>query len=182
MSKSPGEVERFSVNIEILIDALIDANDTIQETREGIVNPELVSMALGFIKKCDGKYLIDQFIKNSEKFWDQIYDRSEIFFIKEAGTIFGNLPIKATFFKDLIECTDENGENIITDETKTEIWDILHSLVKISIRYIHKGRNPYSYLSDGEYENAYDKEFFDSVDLGHHADVWDLDLDFPKEK
>ena len=55
-------------------------------------------------------------------------------------------------------------------------------MVKISIKYVHKYRSPYSYVNEqGELINAYGVEFFPSVNLAYHGKLWKIDLPHPPQ-
>lgn len=87
---------------------------------------------------------------------------------------------KVNLFKDLFTTKDKNGKNVISDQFKEQIWKLFDAMIKISIKYIHRQRNPYSHKNDeGELIGAYGAEFMDEVDINYHATVWELKLEFP---
>ena len=56
---------------------------------------------------------------------------------------------------------------------KDEIWDLLDSMVKISIKYIHRERKPSTYLDENKVlVQTYKNSFINNVNLAHHAKNW----------
>ena len=140
------------------------------------VNPVMVLLAKSVIGSYDKDYLIKGFIQNSHQTcWDKIKARDEEYFSEHSGEIFKYLPMdKVNLFKDLFTTKDRNGVCVVSEDLKNEIWTIFGAMVKISIKYVHKGRQPYS---SGE-EKFYGTEFFPEVDLDRHSSVWGLKLEF----
>ena len=175
------EEKRFARNISIMIKAVSDSITKLYNNGYKTIDPSLVTLAGSVITGFNDHYLIKGFIKSShEKCWDSIRNRDEKFFIENSKEIFEFLPMdKVDLFRDLFLAKDSNGVSIISIETKTQLWELFEALVKISIKYVHKGRSPYSYSTPEGVKYAYGKAFFDNVDLSHHAPIWKVELDFP---
>ena len=133
------------------------------------------------IELYDKKSLIEGFIVNSHKLcWDSIKKRDEDFFVKNAGEIFKYLPMdKVDLFKDLFQTKDQNGNCVIEKELKDQLWRLFDVMVKISIKYVHKGRAPFSTVKGKETISKYTVSFYDDVDINHHSKVWEVALEFP---
>lgn len=181
MSVAPEE-ERFARNTAIMAQAIKECIQQLYNAGYKTVDPTLVSLAASLISTFDKHYLIQGFINNShERCWDQVKNRNEEFFVEHAGEVFKYLPMdKVNLFKDLFTTKDAQGQSVISQALKNQIWDLFDAMVKISIKYIHKGRDPYSYQNEnGQVVNAYRASFFDVVDLQRHVKVWEVKLEFP---
>jgi hypothetical protein len=177
------EEQRFSINASILAQAVQDGVQTLYNQGFKTVNPKLIESVAMVITLFDKDYLIQGFIENSHQFcWDKIKERSENFFIDEANNIFRYLPIdKVNLFKDLFLTKDANGNNVVPESLKEQIWCLFDAMVKISIKYVHKKRLPISHSVNGTLRRAYRAPFFNDVDINHHSKVWGLELEFPPE-
>ena len=181
MSSVPEE-ERFSKNAIIVGQIVNDGISRLYNAGYKTVNPALIGVATAVIASFDKHYLIQGFIKNShDKCWDEIKTRDEKFFANNASDIFRYLPMdKVNLFKDLYETVDSSGKGVLSQSFKDQIWDLFDAMIKICIKYVHKGRKPYSYVNEHSLiVGAYGAEFFDEVDLNHHIQVWGVKLDFP---
>lgn len=175
------EEERFAKNTSILAEAVLEGVRDLYSKGYATINPTVVEFAIGVIQAFEKHYLIQGFIENShEKCWDFIRTRNDEFFVKNASEIFKYLPInQVDLFKDLFSAVDSHGNKVIPRGLMDEIWDLFHAMVKISIKYIHNNRSPYSYSTQSGIFNAYGSSFFDNVNIAHHASVWNVNLDFP---
>lgn len=180
MSAVPEE-ERFARNVTIMVEAIQESVQRVYNQGIKTVNPGMISLIATIITSFDKNYLIQGFIENSyEKCWDCIKKRDENFFIENAGDIFKYLPAeKVNLFKDLYLAKDANGNNVVPQSLKDQIWSLFDAMIKISIKYIHKGRAPYSYSTQEGVVNAYGADFFGEVDISHHAKIWGVVLEFP---
>lgn len=175
------EEERFARNAVIMAQLVHESILHLNRAGFDTINPSIVGMASTIIAGIEKHSLITGFIEAShDKCWDRIKHRDERFFIENASDIFKVLPMdKVNLFRDLFMATDKNGKSIISDDLKMQLWDLFDSQVKISIKYVHKGRNPYSYSNGSSISNAYGRSFLDEVNMAHHAPTWNLELDFP---
>lgn len=182
MSVVPEE-ERFFRNTTIMAQAIKEGVERLYKAGYKTIDPSLIDIAVAIISRFEKHHLIRGFIEHSHNTcWDSIKCRNEEFFIENAGSIFGYLPMdKVNLFKDLFTTKDINGNNVVSLGLKNELWSLLDAMIKISIQYIHKGRGPYSYQTDGGIKKAYGVSFFDNVDIGHHASTWEITekLEFP---
>jgi hypothetical protein len=173
------EEERFSKNTVILGQAI--HNGILQLYSKGYktVDPLSVQMVMSIMSLIDKNRLIRGFIENSHKIcWDNIRERNEIYFAENASEVFKDLPVeKVNLFKDLYLTKDETGKSVMPQTFKNQIWDLFDAMIRISIKYIHKHRGPYS---SGDLVNGYQHEFLPEVDLPYHAEKWKVELKFPK--
>lgn len=181
MSNPAPEEERFAKNTTIMAQAVHESVQRLYNAGYRTVDPTLVALAVTVISAFDKHYLIQGFIENShDKCWDYIKKRDETFFVDNASGIFRYLPMdKVNLFKDLFTTKDSNGQSVVSQSLKNQLWDLFDAMIKISIKYIHKGRSPYSYSTSDSVVNAYGASFFDEVDIAHHSKVWKVKLDFP---
>lgn len=180
MSIAPEE-ERFAKNAIIMAQAIHESVQKLCDAGYKTIDPMMVSFAVTVISAFDKHYLIQGFIENShDTCWTCIKNRNEVFFVENASNIFKYLPMdQVNLFKDLFLAKDSQGNCVISQSFKTQIWNLFDAMIKISIKYIHKGRNPYSYSTDEGVINTYGSSFFDEVDLVGHSKVWNVKLDFP---
>lgn len=182
MNTAPEE-ERFAKNTTIMAQAVQECIQKLYNAGYKTVNPDLVALAVTVISSFDKHYLIQGFIDNSYKqCWDSIKERDETFFVENASDIFKYLPMdKVNLFKDLFTTKDAQGHSVISQSLKNQLWDLFDAMVKISIKYIHKNRGPYSYITPEGIMNAYQSSFYDEVDVMHHANKWSVKLEFPPQ-
>lgn len=176
----PPEEERFAKNATIMAQAVLEGVKCLYDAGYKTINPTTIELAVTVISAFNKHYLIQGFIENShEKCWDNIKNRDEKFFIDNASSIFKYLPMdKVDLFKDLFLTTDAKGNSVVSQSLKNQLWSLFDTMIKISIKYIHKHRNPHSYFTDAGPRNAYGSSFFDEVNIAHHADVWKVQLEF----
>jgi hypothetical protein len=180
MSAVPEE-ERFAKNVTIMVEAIQESVRRVYNQGIKTIDPSMISLIATIISSFDKNYLIQGFIENShEKCWEYIRQRDENFFIENAGDIFKYLPSeKVNLFKDLYQAKDANGNNVVSESLKDQIWRLFDAMIKISIKYIHKGRAPYSYSTNEGVVNAYGADFFGEVDISSHAKKWGVVLEYP---
>lgn len=180
MSAVPEE-ERFAKNALIMGQALHEAIMKLYQAGYKTVDPKLVEMALLVMGSFDKNYLIQGFIDNShQECWNFIKQRDEEFFVANASNIFKYLPTdKVDLFKDLFTTRDQQGRSVVSQSLKDQIWSLFDAMIKISIKYIHKGRAPYSCQSPDGIMKMYSCQFYEEVDLNYHSKTWGVQLDFP---
>lgn len=182
-SVAPEEV-RFAKNTTILASCLHEMIHKLFESGYKTIHPDIVLIASQMMKTFDAHYLIQGFIENThEKCWDSIHERNEKFFLENAKDIFQYLPMdKVNLFTDVFLTHNREGESVISQASKNQLWELFAAMTRIAIKYIHKHRSPYEYANEnGEMVKAYGKNFFNQVNLSHHAKTWGLVLEFPVE-
>jgi len=180
MDPAPEE-ERFHKNTIIMAQAIHESVNTLYNKGYDTINPNLITLAVTVISSFDKHYLIQGFIENShETCWDNIHKRDEKFFVENATDIFKYLPMdKVNLFKDLFSTVDTNGKSVVPQSLKDQLMDLLSAMIRISIKYIHKNRSPFSYSTTDGMKHAYGSSFFDEVNIDYHAKVWEIKLEFP---
>src|SRR5581483_5396751 len=136
-----------------------------------------------YLSSLDQKLLIETFIENSYKYWGQIKDNNEAFFVDNCGNVFAKLPVgqgDIDAFRVLFTKKDENGNYIIVPDDRTTIWDYFESFVKISIKYVHKIRECYlAQGEDGKMRPRYRHNKFPEIKVRELAKIWDITLPMP---
>jgi hypothetical protein len=176
------EEERFHKVMIGMADAIKDGIGRLNNAGYKTVDLGLVNLIVQIICSFDKHHLIRGFIENSHNLWDSIKQRDEAYFIDNASTIFGYLPMdKVNLFKDLFTTKDANGVGVISQSFKNDLWHFFDAMIKISIQYIHKGRAPCSQQTANGVVMSYGVSFFDHVDINKHAHTWKIidKLDFP---
>ena len=176
------EEERFS-DTTIQLSKAIHYNVTnLYNLGYKTVEPGTVLLISKGIEFFDKHQLIMGFITNSHSLcWEKINQRDENFFVENANDIFQHIPSgtdQINLFKDLFTTKDEKGVSIINQDNKDQIWKLFDAMIKISIKYIHRHRSPFSQKGNETIECFYDRSFFDDVDLKKHSTMWKVTLEF----
>lgn len=179
--QTPPEEERFQKNAVVLGNLVQKCVEDLNKAGHNSISPMTVQFATTLIGSFDKGFLIQGFIENSHKeCWDQIKRRDEDFFVKNAGEIFKMLPTeRVNLFRDVFLIRNADGKSVVPHESKSQLWDLFDALIKISIKYIHRNRQPYSQNVNGQLKQGYYASFFDEVDIEYHSDVWKVKLEFP---
>jgi hypothetical protein len=174
------EEERFADTAIQLSKAIHYNITTLYNLGYKTIDPNVVLMVSNGILFFDKHQLIQGFIINSHSTcWEKIKERDEKFFIENANDIFKLIPAgEVNLFKDLFTTKDSNGNDIINQDIKTQIWKLFDAMVKICIKYIHKQRAPFSQKSNETIQYFYERSFFDEVDVRTHSEKWGIALEF----
>lgn len=174
------EEERFRANILDLGALVHELTTNCWNAGRKEVSPKLVAMGEDYLKKFDSKKIIEEFIKHSHEHWEQIRLRQEIFFIENAHVVFKQLPIESeniNAFKLFFTAKHDDGKDIVVIDDRKAIWEIFESLVKISIKYVHKVRGVKIVQTESGPRQAYlDKNKFKYIDVKKLAEIWKIDL------
>jgi len=174
--------ERFSAVLSELCAHTIDVVTYIKDSGYESPNPVLIELAKLFIDNYDFKVKIEKFIEESNTHWDQILDKNEDFFIHNAGCIFsGKVSMEnIDMFSSIFGLKNKKGKNVMDDESRQAFWSYLHSMVKISIKYIHDERSPYKIIENGEIIEDYNYEYVEHIDVKELSRKWKIELIFPE--
>lgn len=180
MNNIKPEEERFADTAVILSKAIHHNIKNLCDMGYETIDPNTIYMISQGILFFDKHQLIQGFITNSHSMcWEKIKERNEKFFIENAGDIFQYIPAgDINLFKDLFATKDKNGVDIVDQDLKTQIWKLFEAMVKISIKYIHKHRAPFSKKENDNISCFYDRSFFDDVDIKKHSEIWAVTLEF----
>ena len=156
--------ERYKSNLLVLVDILHELY--VKGSKHDIIESNqntLFFLIKTYIKACSSENLITKFIKKTNGHWDKIYEK-DIEYFKTIGQNILNIcddkgldhfkeGNNSTLFKTLsnnhieefktilsssYKDSDGNSMELLDEETKTDIWNIFHSFVKISICYLHE--------------------------------------------
>ena len=174
------EEERFRANILDLGALVHELTTNCWNAGRREVAPRLVKMGEDYLKKHDSKKIIGAFIEHSHKHWEEIRLKNEDFFISHAHVIFNQLPIDSeniNAFKMLFTAKDKNNKDIVISGDRQAIWEIFESLVKISIKYVHKARGIKIVETETGPRQAYiDKNKFKYIDVKKLVEIWKIEL------
>lgn len=189
MSSQLKPSDRFKKNMIILLEIISEMFEEASENKVVESDTKLLTILKVIINSTNGSYMINNFIKRSNKYWDKIRERDIDYFknhglelftsVKEKGidsfkegdnNFVKNLQDKhIDNFKKMLEATYSiNGKeiDIFDEERKEDIWKIMASFVKISISHVHTERN---------YENGkYSTEYFPEINIKENVDKWDI--------
>lgn len=181
----PEEI-RFSRNVGGLAEDVHGIVSKFHQQGYPIINPVLIEFASRLIEKLDKETLINGFIKFSHMHWGEIKKRKREFFLDHARGIFAGLPLNnIDAFKMLFELKKEDGSHLVCGDDEETLWLYFESLVKVSIKYIHRKRMPKSYKTERGVMFEYTRsDFFNDdnikINLEEHAKIWEIHLDFPE--
>lgn len=173
----PPEEVRFQGNCKILLSIVEEGLEDLHERGHKVLDLATFNLVKNVISSFEPHYLIQGFIRHSHsECWEKIRIKNEKYFVDNKDTIFGSLPVEnVNIFHDLFTTKDDQGKNIVSDKFKEQLWGLLHSLVKIAIKYIHKNRQP---TTTRQGNREYACSFFDEVDILKHAETWVIPLQF----
>ena len=174
------EEERFSDIAVQLSQAIHYCVKNLFDLGYKTVEPSLVLLVTNIMQRFEKHSLIQGFIENSHiECWSKIKNRDEEYFVENASNIFKYLPSgQVNLFKDLFTTKDKNGISVIDQDTKNQIWKLFDVMIKISIKYVHKNRSPYSVKESGVSKNYYARDFSGTVNVAEHAETWGVVLEF----
>ena len=184
------EEQRFSQTVKVLSEAIVYSVGKIYEkvpaeaTEKGIVAPGTAQMIAMVVSGLDPKTQIETFIKHTSKYWEQIRKKDREFFLVNAGKIFIPLQVinvKMSIFMDIVTLRDPAGEPVIHSDIEDQIWELFHSMVKISLKYIHRQRNPYRRTTpEGGETRGYWESFMPELDLHQMIENWGVKVVWPE--
>lgn len=174
----PPEEIRFKDNVTGLIEFVHELISQCFDEGKTTIDPNLIQIAANFVGSFDSNILIKHFIKKSYKYWDNVLDKEESFFRDNCADVFGDLPMKeVNAFQDLF---NSEGDPIINQDDKDYIWEYFNSLIKISIKYVHKERGPkIRDLGKGKGpQRVYTCNIFSGIDLRPYVKRLSITLDW----
>lgn len=180
----PTEEERFFNNVMGLTDLMHELASICWDAGVRDINPQLISLAKGYLSGYNKTDLIDTFIKYSWEFWIEIRERNQDFFIEHANSIFQHLPVNTeniNAFKVFVTATDETGELIIIEDDRNAIWNYFEAMVKICIKYIHRVRGVKFIQKEEGIKPVYIRNKFPEIKVRRLAKDWNIDLPMPSQ-
>lgn len=191
-SNTPVSYERFKTNMMTLFDIVYEMFEDAQEHKIITSRLGILKVLKICIKSCSGEKMIKNFIKRSHLFWDKIREKDIDYFKNMGLDLFNDFQEKGleevknreeledssgfiknlsgdhiTTFKKILESSYEyEGEtfDIFDEERKNDVWQIMHSFVKISLIYIHENRK--------KVDGKYTVEFFPEIKVKQNALDW----------
>lgn len=180
-----GEPERFSTNLLDLCDLMHILVTNCYDNGYKDINPGLILLAKAYLSNQDKVELIETFISNSHMYWNEIHDKNENFFIEHTNEVFGKLPVDSNIigvFRTFFTAKDKKGEFVVSEQDREYIWETFFSLVKISIKHVHKIRecvlvqNP----ETGRMRPSYKHNRYPEIKVMEYAKLYGLSLDIPR--
>lgn len=180
-SSVPSEEERFSCNARALTQRMVEEIDILQAQGYCANLPtHLLKMLPTLIAMYNKKELLEGFIRNSYRYWGEIYNRDIVFFRDNADEIFAaKLPtVNVRLFREIFAEKDSRGGLILKPETIEYIWNNFQAMVKISLKYIHRERRPSTYQDQAGNEciRYANPDFFAEIDVPRLATIWKVTL------
>lgn len=183
-------LDRFKSNMEILLDIISEMFQEASENNLVEENFGFFNIMKPIILNCSSEKVIVNFIKKTNEYWEKLRNK-DIEYFKELGLGLFNIvqdkgvdsykgqqtygfldKIKDSHlesFKKILEAEyQKDGESfeIFDEERKNDVWNILHSFVRISIIFVHEKRE----FKDGKYTN----EFFPEIKIKENVSKWGI--------
>lgn len=181
---APTEEERFSTNMNDLSNLVHELTSKCWDNGHKEVNPTLIVLAQAYLNAMNKGQLMEVFITHSHNFWEEIRERNENFFVEHSGEIFGKLPVEKgniDAFKMLFTSKDSKGNSVIDEDDRDAIWSMFGSLVKISLKYIHRIRECHIVENaEGKMVPKYKHNKFPEIKVRELAKKWDIVLVIPE--
>lgn len=168
---------KFIGVINNVIELFMDTISTAHKNGHTTLNSEMLKMAKVILsKKMDGigaKGVMDNFIKKTNEHWEKIAEKDEKYFSKNLPDIVTDVP--ADYVKEFCKLFTgtKNGKSLIPEEDKDALFESIIELVKISLKYIYKNRNPV--FKDGKFVEYKDK-FYPTISLSKHSKLFGVKL------
>lgn len=177
MQATPAPVERFHSTFTETVKLISELNQACYNKGYTQVYPGLVVIAEQFLAKFDKDELIIGFINNSHLYWDQVKEKNEDFFMKNADKIFGHIKLidLPSALRNLFSAVDERGKKVILTEDRDAIFMFFSSMIKICLKYIHEKRGPIAI-------NNYTSGFLPEINLPRQVELWKIQLVWPSTK
>lgn len=137
--------------------------------KDNILSEEIVKninldMIIRIINNCSPDILIKPFINfsfnNDFNLWDSIWNEDIENIIKNVPQICSGTNFYIETLKPIVYA------NIDT------IYNVISSLIKITIIYVHINRNPYFTIVDKVEKLHYESKFYENIDLEKYADMF----------
>lgn len=174
-------IERFYDNMMIFSNVIEQLIIRLNNEGHTDIPSGLLGIAIAMLKGYDKTESIQKFIRNSHKHWSEILKKDDDLISENTMLIFTAVP--TSYRENLHKCfkeKDKDGNLIITSAERESIWVFLHSLIRISIKYIHENQGAYS---DKEGRKRYKKHYSDKegvleVDVTKASKDWNVQLPF----
>lgn len=180
-STAPPEEDRFWSNARALSQKLVEEISSLQSGGYcKNVPSHLLAIITPVISAYNRTNLIRGFIRNGSPYWEEIRNKNLVFFGENADAIFAaKLPIQNVYiFRELFSEKDAHGAPLIKAETIDYIWNNFQAMVKISIKYVHRERQPTIYQDEaGNNKIRYaNPDFFPELNVAELAKIWNITL------
>lgn len=179
---SPNCIQRFKFNVTALINCISDIMHECHALKLTDVDPEIIKIAGDILSGVDDNVVIENFIIRSHHTWNDILPREETFFFKNCSTIFEEIPkLHIDTFVKLFSNDNDQGKSAVSDDDKRYIWDLVHGMVRLSIKHIHERRCPAMRITtEGQPETrVYLKDYMKNIKIQPHAKNWNIALIWP---
>lgn len=130
------------------------------------------------LKQSSDEKIIDLFVKNSHKYWNEIKDCSVKTTNKELSDhllrLVSSSPssgLSPEIINMVINQEDNNGKKMIDDHIKSAIIVQLRNCVKLGIKFIHKSRKP---VIDASGEYTYTSDYIQAINLQQLITDWSI--------
>ena len=128
-------------------------------------------MATVYIQVTNSKSLIEEYIKKSYLYWDSIKDKDEEFLKNNLNILFNELPEKyIKIFYDMFEYKLQNGDFLLDEEIKNNIWELMFGLTCNSINHIYEIREESRDPTTGKYT----KNYFPIIKIKLEKEKWNI--------
>jgi len=120
---------------------------------------------------------IEKFMIKTNKYWQNISDREDYFFIERAGSMFSNFDSQQVQSFSILFGKDNNGVENVNRADKDEMWGIFIDMIACGIEITHYRREPYM----KEDVKSYKTKYMPMLKLSKYAKKWKVDLTYKLE-
>lgn len=176
-------IDAFYDTVNQLANVLKSIVTDVWEDGYRILDPAIIDAGLSYMgSKYSKEDVITTFISYSAGCWDMILAKNEEFFKKEAWSLFKDIPeiaVKQFYNLFTMKSPDNQDEYVIGTSDREILWEYFFTMVRISLTYIHEGRQPRYKLveEDGKKKQVafyLNKQFFPQVDINYHCKNWKI--------
>lgn len=122
-----------------------------------------------FIKKENPGKAVQTFILKGESSFHLILERDQNYFRNHASTLFADIPEKhVKGFNSLFDVKKKDGTLLINEPVQGQLWELLESLVRNAICYVHLTRKP------DPVTKKYTEAFFPSISIKKMVEMWKI--------
>lgn len=178
--------EKYWGNLKQLISlSLFLATDINNKFGYTVIDTDDIKLAESLVNRIEPKACLshfEKFITSTYKHWKFILAKDRTYFIDNAEEVLSVFSvIGAQCFKQLFSAKSAEDETIyaIDGEDADEFWEYFITFIKMSIRHIHRHRNPTVHRVNNTVTTSYDnKEYLKDINIEYWAPICDINLDF----
>ena len=161
---------QFVTGLNSYTDFLTDLIQTAYKRKHTTINPNIIAFGSGVanskIKENGNRWVMEQFIDKSHKYWIHIKKRDLDYLMKNFHEMMPIMPKEySDDFHKLFTGTNDKNKPLVDEDDLEAFWEFIDTFVKLGINHIHVNRKP-------EYKEEvhnYTVTYFPDVKVGDMA-------------